>query len=77
MEKNVSNSFFFTFYFPSYPLKVFWNGVYSKMKDFAPNESKFFSFGVDTFSEGMQNHFDQVDSSEVSQCPLTQTNKNV
>ena len=29
----------------------FWNGVYSKMKEFAPCGSKFFPFKVDPFSE--------------------------
>ena len=32
-------------------LYPFWKGVYSKRKEFAPRESKFFSFEVDPFSE--------------------------
>ena len=32
-------------------LPLFWNGVYSKRKEFAPLGSKFFPFRVDPFSE--------------------------
>ena len=40
-------------------------------KEFAHKESKFFPFRADTFSEGKQNNFDTVASSEsVSQFPL-------
>ena len=45
--------------------------VYSKRKEFAPNESKFFSFRVDPFSEESQNNFDTVTFTEKDTAFLT------
>ena len=54
---NIDNFYDFLFAFLQ---KAFWKRMYSTMKAFAPNGSKFFPFRLDILLEGRQNIFDRV-----------------
>ena len=58
--------FIFTFLHAS----PFWKGVYYKREEFAPIGSKFFSFTVDSISEGIQNSVDRVNYPDSVYVPL-------
>ena len=45
-------------------------GIYSRGKEFAPKESKFFPLRVDIFLEGRQNNFDRITTPEGVSIPL-------